>query len=56
MDDQQQNGIRIEINGKSTDITELKVTELKAELKKRGLSCTGAKKDLYEKLKAVIKI
>lgn len=46
--------IRITINDKPTDITELKVTELKVELKKRGLSCTGAKKELYEKLKAYL--
>lgn len=45
--------IRIVINDKLTDISELKVTELKVELKKRGLSCTGAKKELHERLKTV---
>ena len=44
---------KVLINGKMTDISELKVTELKAELKKRGVSTTGSKKDLYEKLKNV---
>lgn len=44
---------KIPINGKMTDISELKVTELKTELKKRGVSTTGSKRDLYEKLKNV---
>lgn len=45
--------LRIFINDKLTDIAELKVTELKVELKKRGVSTAGTKKDLYEKLKNV---
>ncbi len=43
----------VKINNKLVDIAELKVTELKAELKKRGVSTAGTKKDLYEKLKKV---
>jgi hypothetical protein len=44
---------KILFNDKMTDISELKVTELKAELKKRGVSTTGTKRELYEKLKGV---
>ena len=44
---------KIVINDKLTDIGDLKVAELKAELKKRGISCTGNKQELYEKLKNV---
>lgn len=43
----------IDISGQSTDIAELKVTQLKAELKKRAISTTGNKQELYEKLKNV---
>lgn len=46
--------LKILINDKLVDISELKVTELKTELKLRGLSQSGNKKDLYEKLKNVI--
>jgi hypothetical protein len=45
--------IRIVINDKLVDIAELKVAELKVELKKRGISCTGNKQELYEKLRNV---
>lgn len=45
--------LKIMINDRLTDISELKVTELKTELKKRGISTAGNKQDLYEKLKAV---
>jgi len=41
----------IEIDSKQVDISDLKVTELKTELKKRGLSTTGVKQELFEKLK-----
>jgi hypothetical protein len=44
---------KVMINDKMTDISELKVTELKTELKKRGVSTTGSKRDLFEKLKNV---
>lgn len=44
---------KIMFNDKLTDIAELKVMELKAELKKRGVSTTGNKQELYEKLKNV---
>lgn len=40
-------------NDKLVDITELKVTELKEELKKRGVSTTGNKQELFEKLRNV---
>ena len=45
--------IRIVVNDKLVDIAELKVAELKVELKKRGISCTGNKQELYEKLRNV---
>jgi hypothetical protein len=45
--------IHIVVNDKSTDIVELKVAELKSELKKRGLSTTGNKQDLHDKLRKV---
>ena len=45
--------IRILFNEKLTDIVELKVAELKSELKKRGLSTTGNKQDLHDKLRKV---
>lgn len=44
----------IEIDSRQVDIADLKVTELKTELKKRGLSTAGVKQELYEKLKNVI--
>lgn len=43
--------MRIQINDKITDITELKVAELKTELKKRGLPITGNKSELHDKLR-----
>jgi hypothetical protein len=45
--------LKIVVNDKLTDISELKVTELKQELKKRGVSTTGNKQELFEKLKIV---
>ena len=45
--------IRILVNDKLTDISELKVAELKVELKKRGISTSGNKQELFEKLKNV---
>ena len=45
--------IHIVVNDKLTDIVELKVAELKTELKKRGLSTTGNKQDLHDKLRKV---
>jgi hypothetical protein len=47
--------IRIIVNDKLTDISELKVAELKVELKKRAISTSGNKQELYEKLKNVTK-
>ena len=44
---------RIYINDKLTDITDLKVAELKTELKKRGVSTTGNKQELCDKLRNV---
>jgi hypothetical protein len=41
----------IQINDKTTDISELKVAELKTELKKRGLPITGNKSELHDKLR-----
>ena len=41
----------LEINGKS--IYDLRVTDLKKELDKRGLSKSGNKKELVERLKSV---
>jgi hypothetical protein len=46
---------RIYINDKLTDITDLKVAELKTELKKRGVSTTGNKQELCDKLRNVSK-
>ena len=34
-------------------LTDLRVVDLKKELEKRGLSKSGSKKDLYERLKNV---
>lgn len=45
--------LKIQINDRLTDISELKVAELKTELKKRGVSTSGNKQELYEKLKNV---
>ena len=45
---------QILVNNVLTDIGDLKVAQLKVELKKRGLSTAGNKQDLYEKLKKVI--
>jgi hypothetical protein len=45
--------LRVKINNKLVDIDDLKVTELKAELKKRGVSTAGRKEELQEKLKNV---
>ena len=45
--------LKIVVNDKLVDIAELKVTELKAELKKRGVSTSGNKQELFEKLKNV---
>lgn len=41
------------INDQLTDVADLKVAQLKVELKKRGVSTTGNKQDLLEKLKNV---
>ena len=46
--------VRIIFNDKPTDISELKVADLKTELKKRGLSTTGNKQELHDKLRKVI--
>ena len=45
--------LQVQINDKLINISELKVTELKAELKKRSISSTGNKLELFEKLKNV---
>lgn len=45
--------LKVKINSKMVDIADLKVTELKSELKKRGVSTSGNKQELYEKLKNV---
>ena len=45
--------IRICVNDKIVDISELKVADLKVELKKRGLSCTGNPAELHDKLRNV---
>ena len=45
---------KILVNERLTDIAELKVAELKTELKKRGVSTAGNKQELFDKLKAVI--
>ena len=37
--------------GDATDYTKLKVADLKAECKKRGLEITGKKQDLIDRLK-----
>lgn len=47
---------QILVNNVLTDIADLKVAQLKTELKKRGISTSGNKQDLYEKLKKVTKI
>lgn len=44
---------KIVVNDKLVDVAELKVTELKSELKKRGVSTTGNKQELVDKLKNV---
>lgn len=44
---------RVVVNGKLTDISDLKVAELKVELKKRGISTAGNKHELFEKLRNV---
>ena len=41
----------IRVGGKL--LTELRVVDLKKELEKRGLSKSGSKKELYERLKTV---
>jgi hypothetical protein len=43
----------VPIGDRLVDISELKVAELKVELKKRGISTAGNKHELYEKLKTV---
>jgi hypothetical protein len=45
--------IHIVENGKQIDIAELKVAELKTELKKNSLPTTGNKKNLHDKLRKV---
>jgi len=42
---------RIVVNDRLVDIGDLKVAELKVELKKRGISVTGNKQELVDKLK-----
>lgn len=44
---------KIVINDKLVDVADLKVAELKTELKKRGVSSTGNKQELVDKLKNV---
>lgn len=44
---------KIQVNDKLVDVADLKVAELKAELKKRGVSTTGNKQELVDKLKNV---
>jgi hypothetical protein len=43
----------IVINDQLTDVADLKVAQLKVELKKRGISTTGNKQELVDKLKNV---
>lgn len=45
--------LKVKINSKMVDIADLKVTELKSELKKRGVPTSGNKQELYDKLRAV---
>ena len=45
--------IRVQINDKLVDIADLKVADLKVELKKRGVTTSGNKHELYERLKNV---
>lgn len=45
---------RVTINDKLVDISDLKVAELKVELQKRGISTSGKKQELFEKLRDVI--
>ena len=45
--------LSVNVNGKLTDISDLKVTELKNELKRRSISTTGNKHELFEKLRNV---
>jgi hypothetical protein len=47
--------LTVVVNGKPTDINELKVAELKVELKKLGISTAGNKAELIEKLRKVIR-
>ncbi len=44
---------KIMVNDRLVDIADLKVAELKTELKKRGVSTTGNKQELFDKLKNV---
>lgn len=44
---------RVTINDKLVDISDLKVAELKVELQKRGVSTSGKKQELFEKLRDV---
>jgi hypothetical protein len=46
-------GFCVNVNDRLTDISELKVAELKVELKKRGISTTGNKQELFDKLRNV---
>jgi hypothetical protein len=46
--------LKIVFNDKLTNISDLKVADLKTELKKRGESTSGIKKDLHDRLKNVI--
>ena len=46
-------GFCVNVNDRLTDISELKVAELKVELKKRGISTSGNKHELFEKLRNV---
>lgn len=45
--------LQVVVNGKPTDITDLKVAELKVELKKLGISTAGNKAELLDKLRKV---
>lgn len=44
---------KIIFNNKLTNISDLKVADLKIELKRRGESTSGNKKDLHDRLKNV---